>query len=71
MRRMTLAEWMHENEVTDEQLARLLNPPVDRTTVLRWRHRQLLPDDGNKLEIYRVTGGEVSPNDLMGIEEAA
>jgi DNA-binding transcriptional regulator YdaS (Cro superfamily) len=68
---MTLAEWMKANGVTDEELARLVDPPVERSTVTRWRNRTVTPADAHKLEIHRLTNGEVTPNDLMGIEEAA
>jgi len=35
-----IAEWMEEKEVSDEQLAGRLDPPVARETVTRWRNQQ-------------------------------
>lgn len=35
-----ITEWMEQRGLNDEKLGNRFNPPVDRTTVFRWRKEQ-------------------------------
>lgn len=62
---MTLAEWMAENGINDDQLAIALE--IDRSTASRFRRGKLLPSSAIIAKIAEVTKGAVQPNSFFGI----
>ena len=60
---MDLAEWMNKTATTPSQLAALMGVPL--VTVYHWRAKRKFPRVGQLREIERITGGEVTPADLL------
>lgn len=65
---MTLAEYMDEHDLTDEQMAqkvRALGVKVDRSTINRLRNDKQWLSRDLAAAMPRVTGGKVTANDFV------
>ena len=60
---MTLSDYLSSNGMTRTQFATQIG--VDQSLVSRWVSRKCIPNDSYKLKIFEVTGGHVTPNDLL------
>jgi|14BtaG_2_1085337.scaffolds.fasta_scaffold115749_2 predicted transcriptional regulator len=60
---MPLEEWMALTATTQGQLARHLG--ICQTAVSRYLSGQRIPRPSVMLDIYEVSDGDVSPNDLV------
>ncbi len=63
--KMNLKRWMREQGMTQEGLATHLG--VKQSTISRLLSRQLYPSPSLMRRIHEVTGGQVTPNDLIGM----
>jgi transcriptional regulator with XRE-family HTH domain len=59
---MKLADWRRRNNLTQQQLADDLGCIV--TSIARYETGLRRPDSATMIRIYRLTGGEVEPNDF-------
>lgn len=64
-RRMTLSEWMQQNDLSDAAVAERLGK--SRVTVSRYRRGNEIPSSDTIKTIVEITGGAVTANDLLGI----
>ena len=60
---------MTENSLTEEALAAQIG--VSRVSVNRYRHGIIRPRRNIIMAIVKATGGLVTANDLLGIEQSA
>lgn len=66
---MKLAAWRRSAEMTQQQLADALGCFV--TSVARYEAGRRKPDDATMIAIYRLTKGEVQPNDFYELPALA
>jgi transcriptional regulator with XRE-family HTH domain len=66
---MKLADWRRGQEMTQQQLADELGCIL--TTVARYETGLRKPDDPTMIAIYRLTGGQVQPNDFYELPSLA
>ena len=64
---MTLSEFMTLKSLDDAAMARLLDK--NRVTVNRYRRGIEVPSTTTILRIIEISGGLVSANDLLGIQQ--
>ena len=63
LRVMKLEEWMHENKVSDADLAGRVGR--DRTIISKLRKGQIKPSLEVLVAVTRITEGQVTVNDFM------
>jgi transcriptional regulator with XRE-family HTH domain len=66
--RMTLAAWMRNQGIADEDLAATLG--IDRSTVSRLRRGRKIPSTRLMEKIAQATDGAVTPNDFFDLTAA-
>lgn len=66
---MTLAEYMAANGLDDEAMAEKLSK--SRVTVSRYRRGLEIPGSETIKQIVEATGGDVTANELLGIQVEA
>lgn len=59
---MQLSEWLKINKKSYEEFGYLIG--VTATAVYRYARGSRRPEDEKMIQIFSVTGGEVSPNDF-------
>lgn len=64
---MDLKTWRKNNRVTQSALADQLGVTI--LTVSRWETGARQPDFATMRKINTITEGQVTPNDLVGVEE--
>lgn len=64
---MKLAVWRRNQGMTQEQLAAALDCIV--TTVARYEAGRRRPDEDTMIKIFRLTDGEVQPNDFYELPD--
>lgn len=62
---MKLAKYLQREKLSFEQFGQILKPPASKHTVLKWVKGLRDPRPKRKVEIRRVTGGEVTGEDWM------
>jgi hypothetical protein len=67
--KMTLSDYLAANNLTEAEFAVLVRR--DPSTVWRWIRGKSQPDRPGRQAIFRVTGGAVTPNELVSEPEAA
>lgn len=64
---MNLQSYLIVNQITAAAFARIIN--VDTATVLRIKHRKVVPHRRTLVRIIRATNGQVTACDLLGVVE--
>ena len=62
---MTLAEYLRNYDLTDEEFAKRLRIATSPFAVKKWRYGERTPRLPMLLEIEQATGGDVTPSDFM------
>ena len=65
---MKLSEYLHARGLTDGAFATRVGR--DRTSVLRWRRGETIPDPDALRAIADATGNAVTPNDFLLSDDA-
>lgn len=61
---MHLRDWMKQNGVTQQELARRLRPPISQAKVSHWLQGSRRVDLHSALQLVEITGGAVTFKDL-------
>jgi DNA-binding transcriptional regulator YdaS (Cro superfamily) len=64
---MHLRDWMKLNNVTQQELARRMSPPVSQAKVSHWLQGARRIDLNSALQLESITGGIVTVRDLAGL----
>ncbi len=64
---MHLRDWMKLNNVTQQELARRMSPPVSQAKVSHWLQGARRIDLHSALQLEGITGGSVTVRDLAGL----
>lgn len=62
---MRFAAWLSKEDLSDAAFAARCNR--SREAIRRWRTGERLPDADDQRLVFDLTGGEVTPNDWIGV----
>ena len=64
---MHLRDWMKLNNVTQQELARRMSPPVSQAKVSHWLQGARRIDLHSAIQLEGITAGSVTVRDLAGL----
>lgn len=67
---MKLRDYLQKHGITQAAFGRLMQPPVSQGKVNHWLNGARRVSLAEALQIQRVTGGEVAPEDLIATQPA-
>lgn len=67
---MKLRDYLQKHGITQAAFGRLMHPPVSQGKVNHWLNGARRVSLAEALQIQRVTGGEVAPEDLIATQPA-
>ena len=62
---MRLRDYLQQHRITQAAFGQRMSPPVSQGKVNHWRNGSRRVSLAEALQIQRITGGEVTPEDLL------
>jgi len=66
---MRLRDYLQQNRITQLAFGQRMSPPVSQAKVNHWLNGSRRVSLAEALQIQRITGGEVTPEDLLAPKE--